>query len=92
MANQFQLRVTDVFGFEGREGTVISGQVLNGLVSVGESVHVVLKNGQSVICKVVSVVVGRKRVQEAAQGGKVGLLLSGVGKDDVQLQSLVTTE
>ncbi|HEX7662942.1 MAG TPA: elongation factor Tu [Polyangiaceae bacterium] len=80
-ASPFLLTVEDVFTISGR-GTVVTGRVERGTLTVGETVEILGKGeGQK---SVVTGIESFHRAQERAKAGEnVGLLLRNVKKDDV---------
>ena len=77
----FSMTIEDVFSITGR-GTVVTGRVSSGVVRVGMTVHVA-HEPTPVTTTVTAVEMFRKRTDSAQAGDNVGLLLDGVGKDDV---------
>lgn len=78
----FLMPIEDVFSIEGR-GTVVTGRVERGKVTVGEQIEIVG------ICEttkttVTGVEMFRKLLDEGLAGDNVGCLLRGVKKEDVQ--------
>ncbi|MBM3694731.1 MAG: elongation factor Tu [Actinobacteria bacterium] len=83
----FQMPVEDVFSITGR-GTVVTGRVEQGRLSVGTEVEVVgIRPTRKTT--VTGVEMFRKLLDEARAGDNVGLLLRGVGKDDVERGQVV---
>ncbi len=78
----FLMPIEDVFSISGR-GTVVTGKVERGVLRPGEEVEVV---GLRPTIKTVatSIEMFRKVLDEALPGDNVGVLLRGVGKDDVE--------
>ncbi len=78
----FLMPVEDVFSISGR-GTVVTGKVERGTLKPGEEVEVV---GLRPTIKTVatSIEMFRKILDEALPGDNIGVLLRGVGKDDVE--------
>jgi elongation factor Tu len=78
----FLMPVEDVFSISGR-GTVVTGKVERGVLRPGEEVEIV---GLRPTIKTVatSVEMFRKILDEALPGDNIGVLLRGVGKDDVE--------
>ncbi len=78
----FLMPVEDVFSISGR-GTVVTGKVERGVLRPGDEVEVV---GLRPTVKTVatSIEMFRKILDEALPGDNVGVLLRGVGKDDVE--------
>jgi len=83
----FLMPVEDVFSISGR-GTVVTGKVERGVLRPGEEVEVV---GLRPTIKTVatSIEMFRKILDEALPGDNVGILLRGVGKDDVERGQVV---
>jgi elongation factor Tu len=78
----FQMPVEDVFSITGR-GTVVTGRVEQGLLEVGTEVEIVgIRDTSKTV--VTGVEMFRKLLDEARAGDNVGLLLRGVGKEDVE--------
>lgn len=78
----FLMPIEDVFSISGR-GTVVTGKVERGTLKPGEEVEVV---GLRPTIKTVatSIEMFRKILDEALPGDNIGVLLRGVGKDDVE--------
>ncbi len=78
----FLMPIEDVFSISGR-GTVVTGKVERGVLKPGEEVEVV---GLRPTIKTVatSIEMFRKILDEALPGDNIGVLLRGVGKDDVE--------
>ena len=78
----FLMPIEDVFSISGR-GTVVTGRVERGVLRPGEEVEVV---GLRPTIKTVatSIEMFRKVLDEALPGDNIGVLLRGVGKDDVE--------
>ncbi len=78
----FLMPVEDVFTITGR-GTVATGRVERGKVKVGEEVEIVgLSDTKKTV--VTGVEMHRKTLNEGMAGDNVGLLLRGVGREDVE--------
>ena len=78
----FLMPVEDVFSITGR-GTVATGRVERGKVKVGEEVQLVGFNAAKKAV-VTGVEMFRKLLDEGQAGDNVGLLLRGVGKDEIE--------
>jgi elongation factor Tu len=78
----FLMPVEDVFSITGR-GTVATGRVEAGIVKQGEEVDIV-GMGADQKTVVTGVEMFRKLLDEGRAGDNVGLLLRGVGKDEIQ--------
>ncbi len=78
----FLMPIEDVFSITGR-GTVVTGRVEQGMLDVGDEVEIVgLRELQKTT--VTGVEMFRKLLDEAQAGDNVGLLLRGIGKEDVE--------
>ena len=78
----FSMPIEDVFSITGR-GTVVTGRVEQGVLRVGDPVEIIgLRELQTTT--VTGVEMFRKLLDEAMAGDNVGLLLRGIGKEDVE--------
>jgi elongation factor Tu len=82
MEKPFLMPIEDVFSITGR-GTVVTGRVEQGLLKVNEEVEIVgiRPTHRSVATGIETF---RKLLDEGRAGDNVGVLLRGVGKDDVE--------
>jgi elongation factor Tu len=78
----FLMPIEDVFSISGR-GTVVTGRVERGIVKVGEDVEIV-GLGETRKTVATGVEMFRKLLDEGRAGDNVGVLLRGIGKDDVE--------
>jgi len=78
----FLMPVEDIFTITGR-GTVVTGRVDRGRLLPGAEVEII-GFGKHDKCVVTSIEMFRKILDSADAGDNVGLLLRGVGKDEVQ--------
>jgi len=78
----FLMPVEDVFSITGR-GTVATGRIERGVVRQGEEVEVV-GMGASRKTVVTGVEMFRKLLEEGRAGDNAGLLLRGIGKDEIE--------
>jgi elongation factor Tu len=78
----FLMPVEDVFTITGR-GTVATGRVERGIVKVGDEVEIVglTDTAKSVVT---GVEMHRKTLDQGMAGDNVGVLLRGVGRDDIE--------
>lgn len=83
----FLMPIEDIFSISGR-GTVVTGKVERGVLKPGEEVEIV---GLRPTIKTVatSLEMFRKVLDEALPGDNVGILLRGVGKDEVERGQVV---
>jgi len=79
----FLMPVEDVFSITGR-GTVATGRIERGIVKKGEEVEIVGMTEESRKTVVTGVEMFRKLLDEGRAGDNAGLLLRGVGKDEIQ--------
>ena len=78
----FLMPVEDVFSIKGR-GTVVTGRIEAGKVVVNEEIEIVgLKDPKKTV--VTGVEMFRKMLDEGQAGDNVGILLRGVGKEEVE--------
>ncbi|MGQ9630296.1 MAG: elongation factor Tu [bacterium] len=78
----FLMAVEDIFSITGR-GTVATGRVERGRVKVGDEVEIVgIRPTQKTV--VTGVEMFRKTLDEAQAGDNIGVLLRGIGKDEVE--------
>jgi len=83
----FMMAIEDVFSITGR-GTVVTGRIETGIIHVGESVEIVgLRDLQNTT--VTGVEMFRKLLDEGQAGDNVGLLLRGIGKEEVERGQVV---
>jgi elongation factor Tu len=82
MDKPFAMPIEDVFSITGR-GTVVTGRIEQGVLKVGDQVEIVgLRDLQTTT--VTGIEMFRKLLDEGQAGDNVGLLLRGIGKDDVE--------
>jgi len=78
----FLMSIEDVFSITGR-GTVVTGRVEQGVLSVNEEVEIVgIRPTQKTVATGIEMF--RKLLDEGRAGDNVGVLLRGVGKDEVE--------
>jgi len=78
----FLMPVEDVFSITGR-GTVATGRIERGKVHTGDDVEMVgIRDNRKTVCTGVEMF--RKILDEGQAGDNVGLLLRGIGKEDVE--------
>jgi elongation factor Tu len=88
MEKPFLMPVEDVFSITGR-GTVVTGRVDQGVLRVGDEVEIVgLRDVKKSV--VTGIEMFRKLLDEARAGDNVGLLLRGIGKEDVERGQVVS--
>ena len=78
----FLMPVEDVFGIKGR-GTVVTGRIERGVVTVGEEIEIV-GLGETRKTTVTGLEMFHKLLDEAEPGDAVGALLRGMDRDDVE--------
>ena len=78
----FLMPIEDVFSITG-SGTVVTGKIEQGVVKVGDSIEIVgVKATKTTTCTGVEML--RKLLDSGKAGDNVGMLLRGIGKDDVE--------
>jgi elongation factor Tu len=78
----FLMPIEDVFSISGR-GTVVTGRVERGIVKVGDEIAIIgLKDTVKTV--VTGVEMFRKLLDQGEAGDNIGVLLRGVGREDVE--------
>ena len=89
MDKPFAMPIEDVFSITGR-GTVVTGRIEQGVLKVGDPVEIVgLRELQTTTCTGIEMF--RKLLDQGQAGDNVGLLLRGIGKDDVERGQVIAT-
>jgi elongation factor Tu len=78
----FLMPIEDVFTISGR-GTVVTGRVERGIIKVGEEVEIV-GFGETRKTVATGVEMFRKLLDEGRAGDNIGVLLRGIGKEEVE--------
>jgi len=82
LAKPFLMPIEDVFSIKGR-GTVVTGRIETGEVKVNEEIEIVgIRDPKKTV--VTGVEMFRKMLDSGQAGDNVGILLRGIGKDDVE--------
>ncbi|MEE9192819.1 MAG: elongation factor Tu [Candidatus Aerophobetes bacterium] len=79
----FLLAIEDIFSITGR-GTVVTGRVERGKISLGDSIEIVGMTEKTRKAVVTGVEMFRKTLDEAQAGDNIGVLLRGIEKDEVE--------
>jgi elongation factor Tu len=79
----FLMPIEDVFTISGR-GTVVTGRVERGTLKVGEEVEIVGLREEPLKTVATGIEMFRKVLDEALPGDNIGVLLRGIGKDEVE--------
>ena len=78
----FLMSIEDVFSITGR-GTVVTGRIEQGVLNVNEEVEIVgIRPTQKTVATGIEMF--RKLLDQGVAGDNVGVLLRGIGKDDVE--------
>ncbi len=78
----FLMPIEDVFSISGR-GTVVTGRVERGVITVGEEVEIVgIRDTKKTTCTGVEMF--RKLLDRGEAGDNIGALLRGIGREDVE--------
>ncbi len=78
----FLMPVEDVFSISGR-GTVVTGRIERGLVKIGDAIEIVgIRDTQKTT--VTGIEMFRKEMDQGEAGDNCGILVRGIGKDDVE--------
>jgi len=82
MDKPFLMSIEDVFSITGR-GTVVTGRIEQGVLNVNEEVEIVgIRSTRKTVATGIEMF--RKLLDQGVAGDNVGVLLRGVGKDDVE--------
>lgn len=79
----FMMAIEDVFSIKGR-GTVVTGSVARGTLTKGSEVDIVGLRDEIVKTTVTGIEMFNKELDSAQAGDNAGILLRGIGRDDVQ--------
>jgi len=79
----FMMPVEDVFSIKGR-GTVVTGRIDRGVIHTGDPVEIIGLQEKSMNSVVTGVEMFHKLLDEGMAGDNVGLLLRGIGREDVE--------
>jgi elongation factor Tu len=79
----FMMPVEDVFSIKGR-GTVVTGRIDRGVIHTGDPVEIVGLQEKSMNSVVTGVEMFHKLLDEGMAGDNVGLLLRGIGREEVE--------
>ncbi len=79
----FYMPIEDIFVITGR-GTVITGRVARGTAKVGDTIQIIGRNSKKINAEIISIEKYRKLQDIATIDENVGILLSGVEKDEVE--------
>ena len=85
----FMMPVEDVFSIKGR-GTVVTGRIDRGMIHTGDPVEIVGLQEKSMNSVVTGVEMFHKLLDEGMAGDNVGLLLRGIGRDEVERGMVVS--
>ena len=78
----FLMPVEDVFSISGR-GTVVTGRIERGVVKIGDNIEIVgIRDTQKTT--VTGIEMFRKEMDQGQAGDNCGILVRGIGKDDVE--------
>ncbi|MEO0763663.1 MAG: elongation factor Tu, partial [Pseudomonadota bacterium] len=78
----FLMPIEDVFSISGR-GTVVTGRVERGVITVGEEIEIVgIRESKKTTCTGVEMF--RKLLDRGEAGDNIGALLRGIGREDVE--------
>ena len=79
----FLMPIEDVFSITGR-GTVVTGRVERGQIKVGDQVEIIGMQSEKMSTTVTGIEMFRKLLEEARAGDNAGVLLRGIGKEQVE--------
>lgn len=84
----FSIKAEQVFFIKTR-GVVITGEVAQGEVAIGDSVKIIKNSGQQIDSAVVGIEQFRKFLDKAKKGDKIGLMLAGVTKEQISAGDII---
>ena len=87
---EFSMQIMDSFKIEGA-GTVLTGQVSSGKLTVGDTVCVPLKSGKKVARTVDGIERFNKLLEIAETGDTVGVLVADVDHKEVEIQTVMNS-
>jgi len=90
MEKPFLMPVEDVFSITGR-GTVVTGRIERGVINVGDQIEIIGMQEEKMTTTVTGVEMFRKLLDRGEAGDNVGLLLRGIGKEEVE-RGMVTVK
>ena len=79
----FLMPIEDVFSITGR-GTVVTGRVERGQIKVGDQIEIIGMQEEKMTTTVTGIEMFRKLLEEAQAGDNAGVLLRGIGKEQVE--------
>ena len=79
----FMMPIEDVFSIKGR-GTVVTGRIERGVIKLGDPVEIVGLREKSLTSVVTGIEMFHKALDEGMAGDNAGLLLRGIGRDEVE--------
>jgi len=79
----FMMPIEDVFSIKGR-GTVVTGRIERGVIKLGDPVEIVGLRDKSMSSVVTGIEMFHKSLDEGMAGDNAGLLLRGIGRDEVE--------
>ena len=83
IAKPFLMPIEDVFSITGR-GTVVTGRIETGIIKTGDEIQTIGLNSNNEKAIVTGVEMFRKIIDEGQAGDNVGLLLRGIGEDEIK--------
>ena len=78
----FLMPIEDIFSITGR-GTVVTGRIERGKVSVGDEIDIVGMQDEKMVSTVTGIEMFNKTLDEGEAGDNAGILLRGIKKDEV---------
>lgn len=79
----FMMAIEDVFSIKGR-GTVVTGSVARGTLTKGQEIDIVGLRNEIVKSTVTGIEMFNKELDSAQAGDNAGILLRGIGRDEVE--------
>ena len=86
--NEFSMTIDEVFSITGR-GILVTGKIDNGFINSGEEVEIIGNQDTNRSATILEIEILRNIVDRGNAGNTVGLLVSGIDKEDVEKGMIV---
>lgn len=86
--NHSEFIIEDTFAIKGGH-TVVVGTVMAGKFSTGDKVIIYSESGNKIKSEILGIEVFMKKVQEIYEGGKAGILLKNVQKNQIRKNDII---
>ena len=86
----FLMTIEDVYTITGR-GVVATGRITTGVANSGDSVSIIGTGGKKLTSTITGVEISRRILNRGEAGDNVGILLSGIEKEDINSGMVICT-